>query len=146
MAMMTRYEPFNNMLSLRDAMDRLFEESVVAPFGRFGQTTSIMPVDLYETEDAFVVKAFMPGLTPQDVDITVQQQVVTIHGQAKPEELDGWRALLRERPAGEFTRSFSLPVPVDADHVQAEFTNGVLRLTLPKSDAVKPRRIQVRGE
>jgi len=146
MAMMTRYEPFNNRLSLREAMDRLFEESVVAPFGGLIQTTSIMPVDLYETDDAFVVNAFMPGLTPEDLDITVQRQVVTIHGQAKAEDLNGLRPLVRERPAGAFTRSFSLPVPVDADRVQAELTNGVLRLTLPKSDAVRPHRIQITGE
>jgi len=143
---MTRYEPFNNMLPLRAAMDRLFEDSVVAPFGRLIQTTSVMPVDLYETDDAFVVRAFMPGLTPEDLEITVQQQVVMIHGQAKPENIEGWRPLLQERPAGAFTRTFSLPIPVDANRVEAEFTNGVLRLTLPKSDVARPHRIQVKGE
>lgn len=146
MAMMTRYEPFGNVLSLREAMDRLFEDSFVAPFGRLMQTTSIMPVDVYETEDAFVVNAFMPGLTPDDLDITVQQQVVTIHGEPKADDLNGLRPLVQERPTGQFTRTFSLPVPVDANRVGAEFRNGVLHLTLPKLEAARPHKIEIKAE
>ncbi len=146
MAMMTRYEPFGNVLSLREAMDRLFEDSFVAPFGRLMQTTSIIPVDVYETEDAFVVNAFMPGLTPDDLDITVQQQVVTIHGEPKADDLNGLRPLVQERPTGQFTRTFSLPVPVDANRVGAEFRNGVLHLTLPKLEAARPHKIEIKAE
>lgn len=146
MAMMTRYEPFGNVLSLREAMDRLFEDSFVAPFGRLMQTTSIMPVDVYETDDAFVVNAFMPGLTPDDLDITVQQQVVTIHGEPKADDLNGLRPLVQERPTGQFTRTFSLPVPVDANRVGAEFRNGVLHLTLPKLQAARPHKIEIKAE
>ncbi len=146
MAMMTRYEPFGNVLSLREAMDRLFEDSFVAPFGRLMQTTSIMPVDVYETDDAFVVNAFMPGLTPDDLDITVQQQVVTIHGEPKADDLNGLRPLVQERPTGQFTRTFNLPVPVDANRVQAEFRNGVLHLTLPKLEVARPRKIEIKSE
>ncbi len=146
MAMMTRYEPFGNVLSLREAMDRLFEDSFVAPFGRLMQTTSIMPVDVYETDDAFVVNAFMPGLTPDDLDITVQQQVVTIHGEPKADDLNGLRPLVQERPTGQFTRTFSLPVPVDANRVHAEFRNGVLHLTLPKLEVARPRKIEIKTE
>lgn len=146
MAMMTRYEPFGNVLSLREAMDRLFEDSFVAPFGRLMQTTSIMPVDVYETEDAFVVNAFMPGLTPDDLDITVQQQVVTIHGEPKADDLNGLRPLVQERPTGQFTRTFSLPVPVDANRVGAEFRNGVLHLTLPKLETARPHKIEIKAE
>ncbi|HSH82868.1 MAG TPA: Hsp20/alpha crystallin family protein [Herpetosiphonaceae bacterium] len=146
MTMMTRYEPFGNVLSLREAMDRLFEDSFVAPFGRLMQTTSIMPVDVYETEDAFVVNAFMPGLTPDDLDITVQQQVVTIHGEPKADDLNGLRPLVQERPTGQFTRTFSLPVPVDANRVGAEFRNGVLHLTLPKLETARPHKIEIKAE
>ncbi len=146
MAMMTRYEPFGNVLSLREAIDRLFEDSFVAPFGRLMQTTSIMPVDVYETDDAFVVNAFMPGLTPDDLDIMVQQQVVTIHGEPKADDLNGLRPLVQERPTGQFTRTFSLPVPVDANRVHAEFRNGVLHLTLPKLEVARPRKIEIKTE
>jgi len=146
MAMMTRYEPFGNVLSLREAMDRLFEDSFVAPFGRPMQTTSIMPVDVYETDDAFVVNAFMPGLTPDDLDITVQQQVVTIHGEPRADDLNGLRLLVQERPTGQFTRTFSLPVPVDANRVRAEFRNGVLHLTLPKLETGRPHKIEIKTE
>ena len=145
MTMMTRYEPLSNALSLREAMDQLFQDSFVAPLGRLAGTTSPMPVDVYEIDDAFVVKAFMPGLTPDDLTINVEQQSVTIHGEPKAEELDGLRPLLQERRIGAFTRTFTLPVPVEADKVQAELNNGVLSLTLPKSESVKPRKIQVKG-
>ena len=145
MSMMTRYEPLSNVLSLRDAMEQLFQDSFVAPFGRLAQTTSSMPVDVFEIDDAFVVKAFMPGLTPDDLTIDVEQQSVTIRGEPKAEKMDGLRPLLQERRIGAFMRTFTLPVPVDADQVQAELSNGVLSLTLPKSEAVKPRKIQVKG-
>ena len=145
MAMMTRYDPISNALSLREAMDQLLRDSFVAPFGAPAQTTSSMPVDVYETDDAFVVKAFMPGLTPDELTISVEQQTVTIHGEPKAEDLQGMRLLLKERRLGAFTRTFTLPVLVDADKVQAELAQGVLSLTLPKSEALKPRKIQVKS-
>ena len=145
MTMMTRYDPASNVLSLREAMDQLFRDSFVAPFGPLAQTTSSMPVDVYETDDAFVVKAFMPGLTPDDLTISVEQQTVTIHGEPKAEDLQGMRPLLQERRIGAFTRTFTLPVLVDADKVQAELAQGVLSLTLPKFEALKPRKIQVKS-
>ena len=144
MAMMTRYEPFNTMLPLRDAMQQLFEDSFVTPFGGLARTSS-MAVDLYETGDAFVVKAFVPGLTADDLSINVEQQVVRIQGEAKPDAHDGWRPLLQERPIGAFTRTFSLPLPVDPGKVQAELVDGVLSLTLPKSEVAKPRKIEVKS-
>jgi len=144
MAMMTRYEPVSSGLSLRDAMDQLFRDSFVLPTGRLAQTTG-MPVDVYETGDAFVVKAFMPGLTAEDLAITVVQQTVSIQGEAKAEEHEGLRPLLQERRVGAFTRMFTLPIPVDGNKVQAELIDGVLSLTLPKSEAVKPRKIQVKS-
>ncbi len=145
MAMMTYSEPFSNVLSLREAVDQLFRDSFVAPFGASARTTSSMPVDVYETDDAFVVKAFMPGLTADDLTISVEQQTVTLHGELKAEDLPGMRPLRQERRISAFTRSFTLPVLVDADKVQAELAQGVLSLTLPKSEALKPRKIQVKS-
>jgi len=145
MTMMTRYEPFSNVLSLREAMNQLLQDSFVAPFNPLAQATSHMPVDVYETDDAVVVEAFIPGLTPDDLTISVEQQSVTIHGEPKAEEMDGMQPVLQERRNGVFTRTFTLPVPVEADKVQAELGNGVLSLTLPKSEAIKPRKIQVKS-
>src|SRR5918997_2925276 len=111
MTMMTRPEPFSNVLSLRDAMQQLLEESFVAPFARM-QTTNVMPVDVYETDDAFVVRAFMPGLSANDLSISVEQRTVTIHGEPQSEEGQNLRTIVRERPVGAFTRTFTLPVQV----------------------------------
>jgi HSP20 family protein len=144
MAMMTRNEPFSSALPLREAMGQLLQESFVAPFWQLGQANS-MPVDLYETDDAFVVKGFAPGLTAADLTISIEQQVVTIHGERKMAESEGLRLLLQERPAGAFTRTFSLPGPVDAGKVEAKLVDGVLSLTLPKSEAMKPRHIQIKS-
>lgn len=143
MTMMTQYAPVGNALSLREAMNQLFQDSFVAPFGSLPQTAGSMPVDVYEADDAFVVKAFMPGLTADDLDISVQERTVTINGQPEAEELNGMRPLLKERRFGTFTRTFTLPVPVEADQVQAELANGVLSLTLPKSETARPRKIQI---
>jgi len=144
MTMMTRPEPFSNMLSLRDAMQQLLEESFVAPFARM-QTTNMMPVDVFETDDAFVVRAFMPGLTANDLSISVDQRTVTIHGEPRSEEAQNLRPVLRERPASAFTRTFTLPVPVAADKVQAELRDGVLNLNLPKAASAKPRKIEIKS-
>jgi len=144
MEMTTRYEPFNSALPLREAMDRLLWDSFVAPIG-YQQLTNSMPVDVYETDDAFVVKGFAPGLTAEDLAISVEQQVVTIHCEPKAEKIEGLRPLLQERPIGAFTRTFSLPVPVDAGKVEAQLNDGVLNLTLPKSEAIKPQKIQVKS-
>jgi len=142
---MARFDPFSEVMSLRDAVSQLFQESYVPAAGRGMQATSIMPVDLYETNDAFVVQAFMPGLTADDLTISVEQQTVTIHGEPKAEEWKGARALLQERRIGAFTRTFTLPVSVDANNVDAELVNGVLKLTLPKAETAKPRKIQVKS-
>jgi len=145
MATMARYEPLSSGMPLREAMAQLFEDSFVAPFGQIWQTKSTW-VDLYETDDAFVVKASVPGLTSDDLTVSIEQQAVTIHGEPKAEEYQGLRPLVVERPVGTFTRTFSLPLPVDASKVKAELTNGVLSLTMPKFEAAKPRKIQVKSE
>jgi len=140
---MTRYDPFANMLDLSQPMAGWWQDSLLAPLGQMGRATSMMPVDIYETGDAFVVKAFMPGLSPDDLGVSVEQKTVYIHGQPKAESTEGMRPIFQERPLGSFTRSFTLPVMIDPDRVQAELMNGVLTLTLPKSEAAKPRKIQI---
>ena len=144
MTMMTRFDPFSNVLSLRDAMHQLLEDSFVASFNGLMQTTKIMPVDVYETDDAFVVQAFTPGFTPDQLNISVEQNVVTIQGEPKTDDLQGMHALQLETRIGRFMRRLALPVSIDADAVLAKMHNGVLKLTLPKVESVKPHKIQIK--
>jgi HSP20 family protein len=140
-----RWDPFREAISLRDAMNTLFQESFVRP-GNLSATNghSTLPLDVSETEDAFVVKASLPGIKPDDVQITVQGDMLTIRGESKEEEEkkdERWH--VRERRFGSFQRSVSLPTPVNSDAAQARYEHGVLTLTLPKSEAAKPRQIKI---
>jgi len=103
----------------------------------------IFPVDIRVSEDEYLVEAFLPGVSPEDLDIQIESNVVTIKGELKNEANEDDRFLLRERPAGMFQRSIELPDDVDADNVEAELKNGVLTLRLPKSELAKPRKIKI---
>jgi HSP20 family protein len=144
---LTRWDPFREMVSLRDAMDRLFEESFVRPLssrtaGSDGGLT--VPIDMYETEDNVVVTAPMPGLKPEDVDISITGNTLTVKGEFKAEkegERGNWH--FQERRYGRFHRSLSLPPNVDTEHVDATFEDGVLHITLPKTEEARPKQIPV---
>lgn len=149
MANIVRWEPFRELISLREAMDRLFEESFVHPrtgwLAPFGAET--LAVDMYQTNDAVVVKAAIPGVKPEDIDINVTGDVLTIKGETKTEEeVKEENYFRRERRYGAFSRSLSIPVPVVAEKATAEFENGVLTLTLPKAEEVKPKAIKVKAK
>ena len=106
-----------------------------------------MPLDMTENEDNIMVKASIPGVKPEDLEVTVNGDVLTIKGEMKAdEEKHDERYHLRERRWGSFARSISLPAPVKADAVDAEYDNGVLILTLPKTEEVKPKRITIKGQ
>ena len=146
MANVTRWDPFGEMLSLRDAMNRLFEESVVNPTA-FPQSHAFsMPVDLRETDDGFIVDAVVPGVKPEDVNLTLENNVLTISGETTQEQQAGGEQgnyHRVERRYGRFTRAIALPTPVNADQVQATLENGILQVQIPKAEEVKPRRITV---
>ncbi len=147
---LTRWDPFREIVSLREAMDRLFEESFVRPF-RIWPTLAdgglTLPVDMYETDEALVIKASVPGVDPKDVDITVTGNTLTIKGEFREEE-EGKRGSVhfQERRFGKFQRSITLPSTVDPDKAEAEFKNGVLTLTLPKIEEAKPKHIPVKAK
>ena len=143
---MNRWEPGTG-LSLRDAMNQLFEESFVRPFGRNAGSSgyNYLPLDIYETDDRFVVKAFVPGVSAEHIDITTQQNTVTIRAEHPAEQQEGVRCYLRERPGGTWLRSFELPAAIDANHIEARLENGVLILTLPKAPEAKPHKVQIRA-
>jgi len=146
MSSLVRWEPFREMISLREAMDRLFDEAFTRPMSLFDGW--MLPlVDMYQTEDEVVVKATVPGVKPDDLHITVTGDVLTIRGEVK-EEKDEKNATyhLRERRSGAFSRSIPLPTSVEADKAKAVFENGVLTLTLPKAEEVRPKTITVKAK
>ncbi|HET9223203.1 MAG TPA: Hsp20/alpha crystallin family protein [Roseiflexaceae bacterium] len=144
MATITRWDPFQDMLSLREAMNQLMEESFVRPAaGRSGQGF-VPALDLSETADGYLVEAAVPGLNPEDLEITVENNVLTIKGETHQEVDDKQRNYHRvERRFGSFQRTVGLPTTVKADAIHAQLTNGVLRLEIPKAEEVKPRKISV---
>ena len=144
--MLDRHDPFARSLGLRQVMDRLLEDAVVMPRNGDSQGWGGPALNVYEDGDELVVEAQLPGLKPEDLDINVEQGVLTISGQtAAEEERKERNYLIREHRTGRFSRSLRLPATFDPDACQASFEHGVLRLSLPKSEAAKPRRIQIGG-
>lgn len=147
MAELVRWEPFRELISLREAMDRLFEESFVRPFGWLATTgAETLAIDMYETDNDIVVKAAIPGVKPEDIDVTISGDVLTIKGEVKEEkEVKEESYIRKERRYGTFCRSVTLPIEVDVDKAKAEYENGILTLTLPKAEAAKPKVIKVKA-
>lgn len=146
----TRWDPWGEMVSLRDAMDRLLSESFIRPSGEGGRAATPMSlaVDVREDGDQFVVSAPMPGMTPDDIEISVLGDTVRIHGERREQHQEGGdnqRWIMREQRYGAFERMVRLPATVRAEAAQAEFTNGVLTIRLPKTEEAKERRIPIIG-
>jgi HSP20 family protein len=141
-----RWEPFQEMISLREAMDRLFEESLVRPFG---QSTSALAdnqlaVDIYKDKDQLVVKAAVPGIDPDDLDISISGDVLKIQGETKSEkEVKQENYHRREFRHGAFGRSVRLPAEVDSTKAEATVKDGILTLSFPLSEKAKPKAIAV---
>jgi len=134
------------MVSLRDAMDRLFEESFLRPdFFGFGESPArALPLDMYETDNDVVVKATVPGVKPEDIEVTITGDLLTIKGEYKSEEKTEKRNYLRqERRYGSFCRQVGLPVGVDSNKAKATFEHGVLTLELPKVEAAKAKTVKI---
>ena len=150
MSNLTRWEPTSEFMTLRDAMDRLFDDAFTRPFSltrNGGSTWSSLPIDMYQTTDDVVVKAVVPGFRPDQVQINVTGDVLTIHGEVNQEEEQKEKAWhIREHRLGSFERSVALPVNVVPDQASAEFENGVLTITLPKAEEVKPKTITIKSK
>lgn len=143
-----RWDPFRDLVSLRQAMDRLFEESFVHPsriVGLWGDGMGV-PLDVYHTPEALVVKASLPGVKPEEVEITVTGDSLTIKGEVKAEEETKREDYYcQERRYGSFSRSVRLPEGLRTEKAEATFEHGVLTLTIPKAEEVKPRTIKVKA-
>jgi HSP20 family protein len=141
-----RWDPVRDIVSLREAMNNLLEESFVRPRAGMIAMTGGMAVDLRESDQAYVVETIVAGAKPEDVEISVLGDTLRIAVEVRDEgEHHGEKWLLRERRFGHFERALTLPAQVKADEASADFKDGILTISLPKAEAARPRSIPVRG-
>jgi HSP20 family protein len=146
MANITRWEPFREMESLRDAMERLFEERSLRPSVPFWGPESLA-IDMWETDENVVIKTSIPGLKPEEIDISVTGDSLSIRAETKEEEeIRRENYLRRERRFGSLCRTVTLPGGLKTDEAEADYSDGVLTLTFPKMEEVKPKSIKVTGK
>lgn len=140
----TRWDPFREAITLREAMDRLFEDSFVPARRRAEAREQVfrLPLDAYVTPEEIVILANMPGVKPENVEITIEGDTLTIKGE-RPAPVENVDYVLQERSFGKFQRTLNINIPVDANKAEARFENGLLTLTIPKAEAVKPKTISV---
>ena len=146
MSNLMRWNPLREIQEMNEAVDRFFGDSWAGPRGmRDGDQLRAwrMPMDAYMTDDAIVIAMALPGVHEEDVNVTLENGVLTISGELKP-RAEEHNYLLRERPAGHFERTLSVSTPVDVSKADAVFADGVLTLTLPKAEQVKPKTITVK--
>ncbi len=146
-----RWEPVRDLLTTQkeELLSRFFNETFPAVFGEQEPTTRTWapPVDIYETDNALVLKADLPEIDPKDVDIRVENGVLYVKGERtfeKEEKKENYHRI--ERSYGAFTRSFALPNSIDADHVRAEYKGGQLILNMPKREEAKPKAVKIKVE
>lgn len=146
MTKITRSDPFYDIVSARDTMDRMLDNY----FGRSAlsfEGYGVIDLDMYQTDDEIVVEASIPGIKPEDISISVAGEVLTIKGEVQQEqETKDADYHIKERRFGSFSRSITLPTLVIADKAVADFKNGILKLKLPKAEEVKPKTITVKAK
>lgn len=169
--MITRSDPFREALSLRHAVDQLLEQSFIQPGLLPGALSQMAPTDVCETPNGYEVDVALPGVRPEDIELTVDLNTLTIRGrysqqeehQIQGEQHDGGKAmqqpqqgkvqrhrqghnwLMREIPSGSFERTITFPRPIDANNIQTKFENGILTILLPVSEASRPKRLRITG-
>lgn len=144
-----RYDPFRDLRTLQEEVNRLFSNNLTLSFGEEGIARGAWnpTVDIYENKDQIVLEAELPGMKREDFDLTIENNVITLRGERhfeKKDETDNYHRV--ERSYGSFARSFTLPQTVTGEEVTAEYRDGVLRVTLPKREETKARRIEVTGD
>ncbi len=144
MAEMTRWDPFREAVTLREAMDRLFEDSFTPTRRRDQSAAQIwrLPLDAYVTAEEIIVLANVPGVKPEDVEITIEGDTLTIRGE-RPAPIENVNYVMQERTFGKFQRTLNINIPVDSNRAEARYENGLLTLVIPKAEAAKPKVIQV---
>lgn len=151
---MQRWDPFSDIMSLRDAMDRLFEQSVVRPQRSAGAPSlagaKVMPVDLYQKDSDYVIKAYVPGVKAEEVEINAERETVVLKahvpGEIEQEEAKSYRWMANELGYGDVVRTVTMPGPIDAGRIEATVENGVLTVVVPQAEEAKPKKIQVKAK
>jgi HSP20 family protein len=154
--MQSRHDPLREALSLRRVMDELFEQSFVNPRWARGGQSQMMPIDVHENDQGYRVRIALPGVKPEDIDVTLNQNTLAVRGhvqygtseqpqgqQEAGQERQQGNWLMREIGYGTFERSITFDRPIDPDHIQTEYEHGILTMKLPVSEASRPRRINV---
>jgi HSP20 family protein len=145
MRALVRWDPFREMSAMRRVMDQLFDESATPAI--WHERVRPIAVDLYETDGSVVAKAALPGVNPDDVEVSVNDDLLTIKGETKHEEKDeGEHFLRRELSYGAFGRTLPLPTNVDAEKATAEYEGGVLTITLPKVEGSRTKTIKIHAK
>lgn len=146
MTLMRRPSPFGELLSLRSAMDRLFDETLFRPLTGNEETARAMPLDIYTTADALVIEAALPGVKPEDVEVSVMGDTLTLTATTSSERTeDGTDYLFREVRRGRSSRTVALPSWLRTDDASATFEDGMLHLAIPKAEQSKPHQIRISG-
>jgi HSP20 family protein len=140
-----RWSPFRDVMGIRDEMDRMFDNFFTRSGERGAFDTPWTPiVDIYETQDSVIIDAELPGMKQSDIEVNVTDNTLTIKGEKKQEKETKEENFYRvERVYGLFSRTFTLPVGVHADKIKATYKDGVLKITLPKAEEVKPKLIPI---
>lgn len=146
MANITRSNPFTEVVSLRDAMDRLFEDSFISPRQNNAWNGRGVFANLYETPEEFILQIPASGVKPEDVEVTVQQETVSLKWEIKLQPPEGATVHWNGFQSGQFQQSFSLPSPINAERVEAHYSDGILTLHLPKAEHAKARTIKVNAK
>lgn len=139
----TRYNPRDDFLSLREAMDRLFEDSFIFPrfVSQFGGRG--VPANLFETKEGFVLQVPMPGVKPEDVEVTTHQDTVSLKWETRVNVPEGATTHWQGFQHGQYQQSFTLPASINAERAEANYADGILTLTLPKAEHAKARTVKV---
>ena len=147
MSNLIRWEPAREMMTLREAMDRLFDDAFTRPLSLTGGNWAAPAIDMYQTDNEIVVKASLPGVKADEVQINVTGDVLTLKGEINQKDEVKEKAYhIREQRWGSFERSVMLPANVVADKAKADFENGILTITLPKAEEARPKTITVKAK
>jgi HSP20 family protein len=143
---LTNWDPFRDLWNMRSMVDRMFENALDRQSGSWQPVEWGLALDVTENEEEFTVKASVPGINPDDLEITFTDGTLTIKGETREEkDVEEAHYHIRERRFGNFSRSISLPSNLDADKIEASYDSGVLTLHLPKAEEMKPKRIEVKS-
>ena len=143
--MIRRWDPYREMMVLRNSMDRVVDRELALAPNSWKSFKWSVALDVVESEDEYLVKASLPGINPEDLEITFEDNQLTIKGESiEEEEIDEARFHLRERRFGRFTRSIKLPSGIESEKIEANYDKGVLKLHLPKVEEVKPKKIMIK--